>query len=941
MGYVGDDVMKNWIKINYHIIGGNFEDELAKPHVLHEDNCTVNPVAHRFQTGDKEPYLAHFAGIPVFRANGKDPYDEMTLLGGGYDPAYFFMNKGRTASDYDERYYTFALIAQRVQAEETPITMSLDGTSFVDKTASVNLSITSTDDLTAKKLRLYVGVTMDSIAYVHPWEATGTSIYSDLPDFFHNHNNIFLGWIGDKTSDCEAGCENGQEITLAQDTPVDLTYSWTLEDAPAGMAYDPNNMVIFAFVQDFTALDPSFVNEPTILQGVKMVRRDAGIDKSAPSLTFNPGNNTFGIAVDSDITITFDEAIRNVDDSALDDANVDGLITLKKNNAAGDDIPFDATIDSDKKVITINPTNNLDSDLSVYVAIAGSVEDDSDNAIQPVDITFNTVDTQAPTVAIDPADAATGISPSSNVTISFSEPMRKTDDSALDNSVVTLKKDDANGEDIAFTTSIDAAQKVITVTPTGGLGDQQTVYTCVSGVEDNANNALAQTCVTFTTADANVPTVTMDPKDGAVNVGVNTKIYLKFSEKVQNLDDSGLNDTNVDGLITLKYDDATGSDIAFDATIDSPDKMMTITPASSLDFEKNVYVAIGATVKDASGNAVSATSATFTTIAAGNTPVISAINDTSFSEDRSGTVNVIVTDSNGDDITFSVSADTSAVKTKVEESNSTSATEWLAKIKLKPEKNWNGESVITVYADDGTLKVNRNFKLTVNPVDDAPSLFELTDPINNAVLKITDQTYNDTLVFKWEASTDPEGDTITYKFSGRWGLSVLEVPSVKNATETKIAYADIYAVMDQSALSHWSDESEITGEWGIGACAGMYCVPPVNGPFTMTIKENVLSLDGDKQLPAAFNLQQNYPNPFNPVTSINYQLASDAHVTLTIYDIMGQKIRTVVNEEQSAGFRAAIWDGKDNFNNSVSSGVYLYRLHAGNYIQTRKMILMR
>ena len=57
--------------------------------------------------------------------------------------------------------------------------------------------------------------------------------------------------------------------------------------------------------------------------------------------------------------------------------------------------------------------------------------------------------------------------------------------------------------------------------------------------------------------------------------------------------------------------------------------------------------------------------------------------------------------------------------------------------------------------------------------------------------------------------------------------------------------------------------------------------------------------------------------------------------------IMGQKIRTVVNEEQSAGFRAAIWDGKDNYNNSVSSGVYLYRLHAGNYIQTRKMILMR
>ena len=926
MGYVGDDVMNDWILINYHTGSGTYADELAAPWQAHQDNCTNPPLDDRWYKDTSEPYLQYFGGIPAFKINGEDTSPEWT------EYTKDFQNTGVAASDWDEAYYAYITMVKRVQAETTPVTMSLNGTSFVDKTASVQLSVTSTEDLSAKNLRLYVGVLMDSVEYQF-------GQYSDWREWNH-HNQIFIGWVGDKTSDCKAGCENGQEITLAKDTPVDLTYSWTLQDAPTGMSYDPNNMVIFAFIQDFTALDAALVNQASILQGVKMVRRSVGIDKSAPTLTFNPANNEFGVAVDSDITITFDEAVRNVDDSALDDTNVDGLITLKKNNATGDDIAFDATINSDKKVITIIPTNNFDSDLSVYVAITGSVEDESDNAIQPVNITFTTVDTQAPTVTIDPADAATGVSPSSKVTISFSEPMRKTDDSALDNSVVTLKKDDANGADIAFTTSIDAAQKVITVTPTGGLGDQQTVYTCVSGVEDNANNALTQTCVTFTTADANVPTVTMNPKDGATNVGVNTKIYLTFSEKVQNLDDSGLNDTNVDGLITLKYDGATGSDIAFDATIDSPDKMMTITPANTLDFEKNVYVAIGATVEDASGNAVSATSATFTTIAAGSTPVISAINDTSFSEDRSGTVNVIVA-SKGDNITFSVSADTSAVKTKVEESNSTSDSTWLAKIKLKPEKNWNGESSITVYADDGTIKVNRNFKLTVNAVDDAPSLFELKDPMNNAVIKITDQTYNDTLVFKWEASTDPEGDTITYKFSARWGLSVLDVPSVKNATEIKIAYAHIYAFMDQSALSHWSDESEITGEWGIGACAGMYCVPPSNGPFTLTIIEKVLSLDGDKQLPTAFNLQQNYPNPFNPVTSINYQLASDAHVTLTVYDIMGQKIRTVVNEHQSAGFRAAIWDGKDDYNNSVSSGVYLYRLHADNYIQTRKMILMR
>ena len=927
MGYVGDDVMKNWIQINYHTGSGSFADKMAQSWQVHQDNCTNPPVDDRWYNDKTEPYLQWFGGIPAWKTNGESPNDEMSDLNND------FLNTGKAADDFDQGYYALVSIAKRHQAEETPITLSLDGTSFVDKTASVNLSVTSTDDLSAKNLRLYVGVTMDSVEYQY-------GQYLDWRVWNH-HNNIFIGWIGDKTSDCKAGCENGQEITLAKDTPVDRTYSWTLEDAPSELSWDPKNMVIFAFIQDFTALDAGLTNEPSILQAVKMVRRDAGIDKSAPALTFNPANNELGVGVDSDITITFDEKIRNVDNSALDNTNVDGLITLKKNDATGDDIAFDASINSDNTLITINPTNDFSAELRVYVAIGATVEDEADNAIQPVNITFTTVDNTAPTATIDPVDAATGIAPSSNITISLSEPGRKTDDSALDSSVVTLKKTDTNGDTIAFTTSIDAAQKVITVTPSSGLGSSQTVYVCVNGVEDNSNNALAETCATFTTADADAPTVNMNPNDGATDVAVDTKVTLTFSESVRNLDDSALDDTNVDARITFKYEDANGSDIPFDATIDSDKKTVTLAPVSNLDNEKQVYVAIGATVEDASDNSVSATSATFTTVAAGSTPVISAVKDTSFSEDRYGTVNVIVTDSNGDKITFSVSTDTSAVKATVKESNSISATQWLAKIELKPENNWNGESLITVYADDGTLKVSSNFKLTVNAVDDAPSLFELKDPMDYALIKITDQTYNDTLVFKWEASTDAEGDTITYKFSGRWGLSALEVPSVKNATETKIAYADIYASMDQSALSHWTDESEITGEWGISACAGMYCVPPSNGPFTMTIKENVLSLNANRQLPSAFNLQQNYPNPFNPVTSINYQLASDTHVTLTVYDIMGQKIRTVVSEDQSAGFRSVVWNGKDNYNNPVSSGVYFYRLHAGNYIQTRKMILMR
>ena len=376
---------------------------MAAPWQAHQDNCTNPPLDDRWYKDTSEPYLQYFGGIPAFKINGEDTSPEWT------EYTKDFQNTGVAASDWDEAYYAYITMVKRVQAETTPVTMSLNGTSFVDKTASVQLSVTSTEDLSAKNLRLYVGVLMDSVEYQF-------GQYSDWREWNH-HNQIFIGWVGDKTSDCKAGCENGQEITLAKDTPVDLTYSWTLQDAPTGMSYDPNNMVIFAFIQDFTALDAALVNQASILQGVKMVRRSVGIDKSAPALTFNPANNEFGVAVDSDITITFDEVIRNEDDSALDDTNVDGLITLKKNNATGEDIAFDATIDSDKKVLTINPTNNFDSDLSVYVAIAGSVEDESDNAIQPVNITFATVDTQAPTVIIDPADAATGVPSTADISI--------------------------------------------------------------------------------------------------------------------------------------------------------------------------------------------------------------------------------------------------------------------------------------------------------------------------------------------------------------------------------------------------------------------------------------------------------------------------------------------------------------------------------------------
>ena len=89
-------------------------------------------------------------------------------------------------------------------------------------------------------------------------------------------------------------------------------------------------------------------------------------------------------------------------------------------------------------------------------------------------------------------------------------------------------------------------------------------------------------------------------------------------------------------------------------------------------------------------------------------------------------------------------------------------------------------------------------------------------------------------------------------------------------------------------------------------------------------------------LPHAFSLSQNYPNPFNPSTTIKYDLPSPCRVNIEIYDILGRRVMTLVDEEQVAGSHQAIWNASDK-----ASGIYFYRIQAGEFVETKKMLLVR
>jgi len=97
----------------------------------------------------------------------------------------------------------------------------------------------------------------------------------------------------------------------------------------------------------------------------------------------------------------------------------------------------------------------------------------------------------------------------------------------------------------------------------------------------------------------------------------------------------------------------------------------------------------------------------------------------------------------------------------------------------------------------------------------------------------------------------------------------------------------------------------------------------------------------DERIPEEFVLEQNYPNPFNPITTIRYGLPESSPVKLTVYDLAGRKIKTLVDTDKPAGWHSVTWDGTDDSGISVSTGVYLYIIHTKNYTVTKKMLYMK
>ena len=395
----------------------------------------------------------------------------------------------------------------------------------------------------------------------------------------------------------------------------DLAFSATIDTDKKIITIDPNNN--FSLGQtvyvSISAVEDASANETSLSSSTFTVTTTG-----ETIATIIPADSSRDVLASSNITIGFNTAIRNLNDTEITNSNVNSLITLRNTNSSGTAIPFTASINSAKNIITINPIGDFSSGQNVYVAIGTTVEDVFDNATTAASSIFTIVDNAVPIFTFNPADLDRNVIVSSNIIITFNELIRNINNSTLIDSnvdnLITLKDEDSSGSNITFNATIDEAKKIITINPTNNFNSEQVIYLAIAAVEDEAGNATAATNISFTARDSDPPAVSFFPSNSDINVLRNSDITISFTEVIRNLNDTPITDANIDSLITLKQSNSSGADILFDAVVDPTKENITITPTSNLPLNQVIYVAIGASVEDEWDNAITASSASFTTI---------------------------------------------------------------------------------------------------------------------------------------------------------------------------------------------------------------------------------------------------------------------------------------------------------------------------------------
>jgi Leucine-rich repeat (LRR) protein len=168
------------------------------------------------------------------------------------------------------------------------------------------------------------------------------------------------------------------------------------------------------------------------------------------------------------------------------------------------------------------------------------------------------------------------------------------------------------------------------------------------------------------------------------------------------------------------------------------------------------------------------------------------------------------------------------------------------------------------------------------------------------------------------------------------GVLHVEIELLSRGGEVGLFMPDSTTVVDNITYGSQSDDDVAYGRYPDSSATWQFMDPTPGATNTQE-----LSLNDNIVIPSQYTLHQNYPNPFNPITTLRYDLPENSLVNITIYDMLGRQVKTLINQTQGAGYKSAIWDATDEYGKPVSAGIYLYQIQAGKYNSTKKMVLLK
>jgi hypothetical protein len=254
---------------------------------------------------------------------------------------------------------------------------------------------------------------------------------------------------------------------------------------------------------------------------------------------------------------------------------------------------------------------------------------------------------------------------------------------------------------------------------------------------------------------------------------------------------------------------------------------------------------------------------------------------------------------------------------------------------LLPAPNWNGESIITVIADDKYSYDTTSFTLTVTPVQDPPSAFEWISSLSETIA-IDSTNLDSTYSLQWSASTDVDGDSINYFIYAKIGLYPTEEVEEITDTAFQLVYEEILEQVFEG-----SPVNGATVKLNVKATDGIDTVDVTGDNRVIYVNRYDYLSVLNEGIPTEFALHENYPNPFNPSTTLRFDLPYSGDVNLMIYNMLGQKVKSFDMRGIQAGKHILSWNATNDFGEKVGTGVYLYQLQTKGFMKTRKMIFMK